>query len=363
MKLRSLGFIGLAGFGLMAGTALGKVQYTVTDVGTAGGISSIATDINNSGQIVGHFTSGSGQTQAFLLSGGIMSALGTLGGAGSYASAINANGQIVGMANIDSTNTSSNMHAFLYANGIMTDLTSGVAGNSWAYDINDSGQVVGEAGINASGPKAFVYQSGTMTNIGMGIAYCINAGGKVAGSDNNWNGFTYKGAGMVSLPYASNATISAINNSGVIVGGSQNLGKEQACMFYNGGFTSLGTIGNLGRMGGFSIANDVNTIGDIVGYSNYIIGDTNDNHAFLFRNSEMIDLNSVIEPSLGWTLDSANAINDVGQIVGYGLINGQTHAFLLTPVAVPEPSALFSVLVPLGICGAFGRLNVKRRLA
>lgn len=36
------------------------------------------------------------------------------------------------------------------------------------------------------------------------------------------------------------------------------------------------------------------------------------------------------------------AINDAGQIVGQGLINGQEHAFLMSPDTnqVPEPGAL-----------------------
>ncbi|MBL7107501.1 MAG: PEP-CTERM sorting domain-containing protein [Phycisphaerae bacterium] len=34
----------------------------------------------------------------------------------------------------------------------------------------------------------------------------------------------------------------------------------------------------------------------------------------------------------------ANGINDSGQIVGEGYINGQGHAFLMTPV--PEPATL-----------------------
>jgi hypothetical protein len=46
----------------------------------------------------------------------------------------------------------------------------------------------------------------------------------------------------------------------------------------------------------------------------------------------------------GWVLYEAHAINDAGEIVGSGTINGQEHAFLLTPV--PEPSAF--VLTSLG---------------
>ena len=46
----------------------------------------------------------------------------------------------------------------------------------------------------------------------------------------------------------------------------------------------------------------------------------------------MLDLNSLIAPSSGWTLNSATAINDKGQIVGYGNDPAnQSHAFLLTP--------------------------------
>lgn len=50
----------------------------------------------------------------------------------------------------------------------------------------------------------------------------------------------------------------------------------------------------------------------------------------------MLDLNSLLKDSgSGWTLEVANAINDKGQIVGYGLNPlGQTEAFLLTPVPV-----------------------------
>jgi hypothetical protein len=40
-----------------------------------------------------------------------------------------------------------------------------------------------------------------------------------------------------------------------------------------------------------------------------------------------------------WTLVDALAINNVGQITGFGVNpNGQSDAFLLTPLAVPEPT-------------------------
>jgi hypothetical protein len=45
----------------------------------------------------------------------------------------------------------------------------------------------------------------------------------------------------------------------------------------------------------------------------------------------MLDLNDFIGQGSGWVLTSANAITILGQITGFGTINGQTHAFLLTP--------------------------------
>jgi probable HAF family extracellular repeat protein len=45
----------------------------------------------------------------------------------------------------------------------------------------------------------------------------------------------------------------------------------------------------------------------------------------------MQDLNNLIPPNSGWVLVLANSINNAGQITGYGTINGEDHAFLLTP--------------------------------
>jgi len=45
----------------------------------------------------------------------------------------------------------------------------------------------------------------------------------------------------------------------------------------------------------------------------------------------MTDLNSLIPRGSGWRLVQATAINKTGQIAGWGEVDGQTHAFLLTP--------------------------------
>jgi probable HAF family extracellular repeat protein len=75
-----------------------------------------------------------------------------------------------------------------------------------------------------------------------------------------------------------------------------------------------------------SVALGINDSGEIVGFDNNAI-------AFLWtKTGGMKDLNSLIPPNSGWTLNHAAAINTSGQITGYGQFQGATHAFLLTPV-------------------------------
>jgi probable HAF family extracellular repeat protein len=80
---------------------------------------------------------------------------------------------------------------------------------------------------------------------------------------------------------------------------------------------------DLGSLGGglysYTHAYDINAAGQAVGKSN--------GHAFLWQNGIMTDLGS-----LGGSYGSANAINDLGQIVGTsGASDGGSHGFLLTP--------------------------------
>jgi hypothetical protein len=66
----------------------------------------------------------------------------------------------------------------------------------------------------------------------------------------------------------------------------------------------------------------------------------------------MVDLNTLIDSRLGWTLQYASGINDHGQIVGTGLVKGQGHAFLLTPV--PEPNTFLFIALTAISAVCFG---------
>jgi probable HAF family extracellular repeat protein len=53
--------------------------------------------------------------------------------------------------------------------------------------------------------------------------------------------------------------------------------------------------------------------------------------AFIWENGVMTDLNTLIAADSPWYLQAAQAINNAGEITGYGLINGEVHTFLATP--------------------------------
>ncbi|MBA3439381.1 MAG: hypothetical protein H0T92_05880 [Pyrinomonadaceae bacterium] len=46
-------------------------------------------------------------------------------------------------------------------------------------------------------------------------------------------------------------------------------------------------------------------------------------HAFIYGNNMMLDLNDLIPSGSGWVLSVANDINNLGQIVGTGIFGGQ----------------------------------------
>jgi probable HAF family extracellular repeat protein len=281
-----------------------QTQYTV--IGLGGGTDSYATDINNAGQVVGAGHFASGERHAFLWQYGSITDLGTLYGDDiSWATGINSYGHVVGY----SSNSPVDTLAFLWQYGTMTEYPGGCDPeglgssriNSYAHDINDAGQVVGYAAcLDDMGTerdwRAFLWQNGT-----------INELGNLAGM-----------AGKASFA-------NAINNSGQMVGGSENSsGDFHAFLWENGIMTDLGTLG-----GGLSEAHGINNSGQVVGES---IKNDGQWHAFLWQNGTMIDLNSVIPSTSGWEIIEALAINDSGQIVGYGYFNGLSRAILLTPL-------------------------------
>jgi uncharacterized protein (TIGR03437 family) len=311
--------------------------YTITDLGTLGGMTSYATGINASGQVVGSATTGAGEDHPFVYGGGSMTDLGTLGGTiANAATAINAGGQIVGVSPV-TPGTDFPHDAFLYANGRMTDIGSLGGGVAGAFGINASGDIVGSSDVRGGATHhAFRYHNGTMIDLGtlggaVSDAVGINDSGQIAGGADTAGGgpyhpFLYGGGTMADVGTLGGTTghANAINNGGQLAGVSQLAGNaaEHAFLYGNGVMTDLGTLG-----GATSSASAINGNGDVVGASATASAGQ---HAFLYRNGTMIDLNTRIPAGSGWTLTGASGINDQGQVVGTGIVNGHAHAYLLT---------------------------------
>ena len=96
-----------------------------------------------------------------------------------------------------------------------------------------------------------------------------------------------------------------------------------AVMWQNGNIRDLGALpGDSGNA-----ASAINNKDEVVGISFSDIS----SRAFVWQNGVMSDLNTLIPAASGWVLLGAAGINDMGQIVGSGLLNGDLHGFLLTP--------------------------------
>jgi probable HAF family extracellular repeat protein len=343
---------------IFSSSILASVQYSITDLGRGH-----ANGINNIGQVVGYTYSTTNQTgpyHAFMYTNGSMldfTSLGvSTGPIGSLATAINDNGQVVGYSRDDTGIT----EAFLYSNGIVQHLGKSMQGQappgapyaqSVAFGINNNGQVVGQAySMITTKSDAFMYSNGTMVDLGAtgssdSNAEGINASGQVVGYmhvSGAAHAFLYSNGTMVDLGVLGGSSFyqsiaSGINDSGNIVGQSTFPAggfTVRAFLYSNGSMQNLGTIGNAS-----SAALDINNQGQIVGFLGAGTG------AWLYSNGSMQDINSLIDPAVGWTLQNATSINDLGQIVGYGTnSSNQQHAFLLTPI-VPEPSLLFLLFI------------------
>lgn len=333
---------------------------------------------------------------------GIFTDLGALGVLDSKAYGINAAGQVVGV----SSDLLGKKHAFLW-DGSMRDL--GVLPNtteSFAYAINDAGQVTGVSmSLGSMTPRAFLWQNNTMADIGGFTPRAINNNGDVAGAmitkRNNvewydraclWRNGTLTNLGTLS---GNNSYAYGINDAGQVAGISftANDANSRAFLWNSGAISDLGTFGGtnsqaygissryvvgyanatgeaqhavlytLGTSGGANTSTDLGTLSAPYSYAYavnskaQVVGTSG--QAFIWQNGALFDLNMLLPPDSGWMLEAASAINEKGQIAGWGKQYGLTRAFLISrvsavPVSSVSAASYGSTLAAESISAAFG---------
>jgi probable HAF family extracellular repeat protein len=156
---------------------------TVTDLGSLGGTGQgngiIAHGINNRGQVVGYSDlRGNANFHAFLWarSTGMQDLGNVTGDVNSLATAINDEGDVVGV----SLDANFNPRAFLWENGTMTDLNTLIPANSplflmLACAINSSGQIVGFAVTSTGEGHGFLLTPASLVSTGGGTPSGTNA--------------------------------------------------------------------------------------------------------------------------------------------------------------------------------------------
>lgn len=361
LKLKSSS-VALAWLLTQSVAAFATPQYQLIDLGVLPGYdSSSAYDLNDLGQVVGdsYLASRGGQAgHAFLNTGSSMSDLGTLGGSFSTALGINNLGTVVGT----STTSDGSHQAFRYDGAISNLGYSGLA-----YAINDAGTIVGSTGSGmfiVNSPNPII-----TTTLNARWGWDINNQGTFVGTT-QWDiqAYSYSNGeqsllGRLATGQVSNAY--AINDLGDVVGESLVSGgsvPSHAFLYADG--TTMIDLGSLGGATASSIAWDINNNREVVGTSSPGTGTGTGVTGFYWANGVMYDLNDLLADPSGYTITTALAINNVGQIAGSAVApDGYRHAILLTPIPEPSNTALlaFGVILVLWSTRQVKRSHLARR--
>jgi probable HAF family extracellular repeat protein/autotransporter-associated beta strand protein len=361
--IRSAALGALVAAAIMAASAEAQLSYTLIDLGVLTGTDAGVAGVASGGRVAIADQRPAG-LRSFVWQSGTSLDIGTLGGATAFAHGISFNTglgatQVVG----NSTLASGSSRGFLWTQGG----TGGVAGNpqmrdlgtlggtySDAIAVNATGRVTGYSENAAGRERAFLWNSGTMSDLGatiqsrLGLTWSYGSGinglNRVVGHGYNdafdaavgwfYNGTTVRDLGDLG---GGDAWPVAINDADQIVGYSLTAaGFERA--FLMTGSTTMRSLGTLGGQSSYAVA--INNAGTVVGSS---FADPADTllRAFVTVSGTMQDLTGYLDTSgQGWTLEEATGITSAGQIVGVAMVGGTTHGFLASPSA---PALTWSV--------------------
>ena len=337
---------------LLSGAALAQ-RYVFQDLGDLGGGGSVASGLNDTGQVVGSSYTADNVIQAYVWDPKTKAVLplGDLGGFESEAYAINNLGQVAG----------SSFTPDFYLNPVLWDAATqtiqdlgnlSVAGTCELLALNDQGQAAGYIFDINGNQRAFTLDPPYTTKQLLPNLYHppyvtaalgINNNGEVVGESQQdsignlvpfwYHPSTKKMDNLGTLTDWPTSAAFAINNHSQIVGGADIYYYENGHAFIWDPVNKMQDL-DPSSLNGDSAAYAINDAGQVVGSFN-LYGYPSS--AFIWTAAGgMKDLNSlVVNLPAGTHLDIANGINKTGQIVGS--YNFGSGAFLLT---VAKPSIL-----------------------
>jgi probable HAF family extracellular repeat protein len=336
----------------------------------------IATGINDIGQVVGTSLSSSGgydapPTRAFMWQAGTAINLGDLPGEPdfSFARSINNAGWIVGssgQSGIENAPYSTHPfeRAFVWHDGIMENLgypPGFGASHTQAIAINNAGQVIGNV--------PFIWQNGVTSGLhdlssnGLIVTVTdINDDGQIVGfgkqGETAVSGVIIQGSAVTfvdNLPDdphpGAGLRFLANNDMGQVVGQRSSQAGFQLFIYSDGIITDVGIDLGVG---------DINNSGQLVGSFDKEGIST----GYLYENGVLYDLNDLILDA-NWHVIEALDINNSGLIVGRGIDpQGYDRAFVLTPLtplpntAILEPQTYTLLLIGVATMGLVTRRKV-----
>jgi probable HAF family extracellular repeat protein len=303
---------------------------------TPGQGAGVATAINNQGTVCGMWT---GPTGAFCWRDGQLTELQPLPGDDNVSvESINARGQAVGFSQ---STVSFRRRAVVFVDGIAHEVTIPQATDAYASDIDNAGDVVGTYVSRSGETMAYLARHGEVQELGTlgqvnrtSSATGINNRRQIVGTSTidaptpvgnvQARAFLYQQGAMTVLatPAGYGSVASKINERGQVIGRlERNDGSPED---YRAALWDKGQLKVL--LDQASDARGINNRGQVVGA--VLTG----SGGFFYEPGKSVrSLNDLIDTSTGWNIVYAQAINERGQIVGFGCKGELCGPVLMNP--------------------------------
>lgn len=321
----------------MANASPGYAEYRVTVVGPAG---SRPSGINAAGAVVGNVQAGTLTYRSFVNYGKGPIGLNLPGATSNIAVAINDKGEILG----NWTTATGQARGYVYYRGSFRQLSGPRGGPARYVDINNAGYILAAASPPTtdpagSNPRAYLRApNGKYRDIGA-LPYdnpttqpeALNNRNQITGESGSlfapeipFYAFVWRDGAIRQLGdfgYTPSYGLD-INDRGQVAGytSTETFREALATVWTHGRPTLLDT-----RPAGdyrFSTAQAINNHGHVVGNSDHL-------GAFVYRGKRLESLNALIDRKSGWSINFSRGINDAGQIIADASRGGVGYAVRL----------------------------------